>query len=423
MLNKLIISISFTILLTSCNFGGGVSVRYNFPSIGEGSAPSNSEYFYVDLDTDQYKSEGDSIPFYEMSTTTEYGDAEERNSLSNCEIFYSRSDSDEELDERIASEENLICILDLLEYEFVNNEVHIVYNVPGRMCDYIKLSLPWHFNHEILEGPDVEECGSDDEEDDESGFRIVGQSNCVEDEEDLCPASATIDEEAVRCCSRGRKSDGSEWEPDLECFGGPSLIAESRDHDTEEFHRNILISPKETGENESITLTDLISINGAEERANVGVSSPFANYLEMLDREPERLKDLNRSSLPDFLQRSPYYDHTPNLFFEFACLDIAGETLHRILLMIREWNTFEEFREFYNAGGDDSSDPDIEGEEGKDCDYEDFTTLDEEIEPCNDLLDLDNIASCSDSAWCAIFNRNDRIFPRISYSESSDSSE
>ena len=450
MLNKLVLFISFLFLLSSCNFGGGLSVRYNYPSVGEGSAPSDSEYFYIDLDVDKYKAGGNLVPFYEISTTTEYGDAEERDSLSNCEIYYQDSE-ESEADQKTASDDGLICILDLMEYDFMVKDVHLTYNFPEGMCDYVETSLPWHFNHEILPGPCVRVClvsstndeGEAEEREITCDLRdyeqdyiigvndgcesliscaqaLSGSNRCLigddgdEDVDELCESQT----EEPKCCNGGDKGDDEDWKPELECFGGPSLVAEMDGHSKEKFYYNLLSVSPEGGLNGTITLPDLISINNAEGRT----ISPLANYLKTLDRPFEQLKSISREKdLPDFLKISPNYKYSPNLFFKFLCKDAAGEVLHKILLMIREWNTREEFMDFYDEGGDDSADPDVEGIEGADCDYEDFRTLSGEIEPCNDLLDLDNIENCQGYGRCLIFNRDRKIYPRIPYSESSDS--
>ena len=452
MLNKLILFALSLFFLPACfNFGGGLSVRYNYPSVGEGSAPSDSAYLYIDLDTNQYKADGDLVPYYEISTTTEFGDAEQRNSLSNCEIYYNSPDEEDDIGEKSASEDNLICILDLMEYDFMVNEIHMIYNFPEGMCDYIRWSLPWHFNHEILPGPVVVQkttevpadplpqiCSQNPNDDSCTVEKTtlcdtsVTPENCQDtsdnfSEEDFCPASDGSDENPVRCCSGGSKVDGTEWEPDLGCFGGPSLIAEVEGAN-KEFHEAVLEELPEGGLKRRVTLPDLISINGAEQKGNAetgftAVSSPFANYLKALDKSSEKLTQVKRSVLPDFLKASDYYNHWPEPFFEFECLDRAGEILHKILLMIREWNTYEEFIDFYNQGGNDSADPDVEGEEGDECKYEDRKVLDGEVEACNDLLDLDDIVDCEDYAWCSTFSQTSKIpgssqtviYPRINY--------
>ena len=453
MLNKLILFALSLFFLPACfNFGGGLSVRHNYPSVGEGSAPSDSSYLYVDLDTNQYESAGALVPYYEISTTTEFGDAERRDSLSNCEIYHDSIDEEEdEIEKKSASEDNLICILDIMEYDFMVNEIHINYNFPEGMCDYINWSLPWHFNHEILPGPVVVQkttevpadplpqiCSENPNDDSCTVEKTtlcdtsVTPENCQDtsdnfSEEDFCPASDGSDENPVRCCSGGSKVDGTEWEPDLGCFGGPALIADTGN--TKEFHESVLEELPEGGLKGSFTLPDLVSINGAEQRGNAetgltSVSSPFANYLKDLDRSSEKLNQVKRADLPDFLKISPYYDYWPEPFFRFECLDRAGEILHVILLMIREWNTYAEFIDFYNDGGNDSADPDVEGSEGDDCDYEDRRILGGEVQACNDLLDLDDIKTCEDYVWCSEFSQASKIpgksdtnviYPRIEY--------
>ena len=432
-LTKLIIPFLSVIFLSSClNFGGGLVSSYNFPSVGESSGPSDSEYFYIDLDRDQYKSAGALVPFYEISTTTEYGDSKARESLSNCEIAYEPSEEEGELEEQSASEDNLICILDFMEYEFMVNDIHVNYNFPEGMCDYIRFSLPWHFNHAILEGPTVVEkkCPPNPAEgapactDQVCDGDTAGPCVDADKEEELCPNqnAGIAGTNVVRCCSGGERSDGSTWRPDIQCFGGPAVIAEIEGADIT-FYESILEELPEGGLNGTITLPDLTSINGAEKLSHpdyetgfTTVSSPFVNYLKALDRSPDRLENVRRTDLPPFLQSNPHYNHRPEPFFTFECLDRAGEVLHKILLMIREWNTYSEFKEFYDEGGNDSADPDVEGLEGDECEFEDRRVLDGEGESCNDLLDLDDIVDCQDYAWCLIFNKEPAGYPRIRYS-------
>ena len=410
-------------------------------SVGDDFAPSDSNYFYVDLDVDRYKSNNEIVPYYEISTTEKYGDAEERDSPSNCEIVYTPPEDEEDIT-KTASDKTLICILDVPEFEFVVKDFHIVYNFPAGMCEYIETALPWHFNHPILPGPEVEECelpgGSgtgDDTSSDASGgtgyrnSECTGDNCCITEEEDLCPNPGGD----PKCCHGGRKTDGSEWEASQECFGGPALIASGGGHSPDEFHRAIVSESNEDGLRETITLSNLIAINGAQSIASsdgatasgyTTVSVPFANYLKALDKSPKSLKGVSRSDLPPFLQVSSY-DYVPQLFFSFSCLDSTREVLHKILLMIREWNTFEEFQIFYEDGGNDKADPDVEGEEGDECEYDDRATLDEEFEQCNDLLDLDDVDDCDSDrypGWCNNrFNRgggNNNPYPRIEYNAS-----
>ena len=84
-------------------------------------------------------------------------------------------------------------------------------------------------------------------------------------------------------------------------------------------------------------------------------------------------------------------------YITWACLDKAQEVRHRIHLIIREWNTREEFMEFKGGG---TGDPDVGGkdkvDEGDNCDY--YEQDDDNIEffykemrnSCNDMRDVDD---------------------------------
>ena len=78
-------------------------------------------------------------------------------------------------------------------------------------------------------------------------------------------------------------------------------------------------------------------------------------------------------------------------YFSLSCLDSNYEVLHRVHLIIREWNTLEEFLNFQDSEGR-SGDPDIEGNEGDECLYYE---PDEQIgnSRCNDFSDIDDIGS------------------------------
>ena len=330
MRNKLILLLLSLVFLPACiNFGGGLQFSYNLPSVGEGIAPSDSEYFYIDLDTDKYKSAGNLVPYYEISTTTEYGDSEKRDSLSNCEIFYD-SDSEDEDGIKTASEESLICILDLLEYEFWAKDVHINYNVPEGMCDYVRVGLPWHYNHEILPGPIVYEkeedknppepsdCKTNSEVDCEKEQFFCDRNRVIDDgdgdasdgdggsdvveyycisaedntEEDLCPEVVSYNEgEPVRCCWGGSKLDETIFNPDIRCFGGPAMIAEMEGYQRDNFNSRLVIPAPEGGLNGYIKLQAIDSID-----ANVDdhISAYISNYLTTLDQSPEKLRKVNR---------------------------------------------------------------------------------------------------------------------------------
>ena len=75
--------------------------------------------------------------------------------------------------------------------------------------------------------------------------------------------------------------------------------------------------------------------------------------------------------MPGFYTASIYTGHP---FITWSCLDNAKEVKHRIHLLIREWNTQEEFNRFKESNGS-RGDPDTEGIEGSGCDYYEATKL------------------------------------------------
>ena len=387
----------------------GVNTRFNLPSVGDDFSPSDSEYFYIDLDVESYESNDELVPYYEISTTEDYGDSETRKSPSNCEIEYVPPEDD---DEEQQTSETLVCILDVPEGEFKLKSLRLVYNFPDGMCNSIYYALPWHFNFPIKPGPVVKQCpvtiGSGDDASEVELFcnadydRQTGQKECPTnankrtchiDKEDLCPSLPGD----PKCCSGGDKADEGEeqeeWKPEKECFGGPALHAGLGEPPKALIPRDIEIP--EGGLRQTIILTHLLGISLTPQNVF------HANYLKALDISPDDLETLNREDkLPDFFHKSPYYKphipelSTPRLFFEFACLDPAEEVLHKISFMIREWNTLEEFLKFYYDGGNDEADPDVEGKEGEDCNNEGRRSSGGEFsEQCNDWKDLDDFSS------------------------------
>ena len=247
----------FLFFLNSCYFGAfdfQYNTSYNLPSVGDSSNPSSSTYFYFDVDKSRYKSERELTPYYEISTTEEYGDGN-RNSVSNCEIPLIIAEEDEDL---ILSEstETLVCILDLLEGDIQVKDLHLTFNFPEGMCSYVRTGLPWHFNHEILEGPVVEEktCGEDAGEGCETTYCDTNRSGfCKTEAEDLC-------EGEVKCCEGGDQGDGEPWEPEQECFGGPALVAKGDIAlPVEDFYKYLVRELPEGGLKEDFTLPNVIS--------------------------------------------------------------------------------------------------------------------------------------------------------------------
>lgn len=434
---KKILILSFSLqflLLSNCtyDFSSQRVGQLLLPSIDQGSSPYEENVFYLDLDQSYYN--GDSVePFYDLNTTEEIGDSEFRDSVSNCEIGY-----DEDSDLADSASKTKICVLDIMEYDLLINELHITYNVPEGMCDYVSTIMPWHYNRKVGKGPEtIFTCnppaavgdapaaegetyfcasqadaiaGRVPDGTSKPGYKCEGpgtsayQTNCFTEIEDLCKYKPTADGEEIFCC-KGEYTDSEgvhEWEMNSACLGGPGAT-DRWEAKKNNFPIPLLAATKETGLREVFAVDNALDVG----KGNSGSSAYIANYLKFLDKPAEDLAKISRTDtqIPDFLkapteQGNPIFRRqtdprellfkAPQLFFQVECLDSAGEVLHKLQLMVREWNTYEEFISYLD--GDDKADPDVDGTEGQDCDYEDRKTFQDSKEgKCNDLIDFDDL--------------------------------
>ena len=398
------------------------------PSVGEDVAPADSSQFYMDLDTGYYAREGRDVPLYDISTTEEFGDSAFRDSVSNCEIEY---DPEDKGDPTTSSSETMICILDIMEQELVISDLNINYNVPEGMCAYVEVLPAWHYNYETGLGPyDIRKCeyttggGSTPDQEAETKTTYCAKSTenaepgatrpkgctdkllgteynrCAEEIEDLCKFKVPKGDEEIICCDGTYNADGEEGEwagADglQQCLGGPGRT--SWEHlDDRGFPAVLTQYVFRNGLKGSFRVKNLLEATGGKKSH----STPVANYLRELDLPFDKLQDIDRTDLPVFLQGTKVWERNgsgnlyilppyANPFFTVACLDQAGEVLHEIKLMVREWNTHEEFIDFYTSGGDDRADPDVLGKEGEDCEYEDRSVFGEGGR-CNDSLDFND---------------------------------
>ena len=380
-----------TMALTGCQFGNSAGWINVSPSVGDDTGPPNENFMYLDLNEDFYDSLGVEPPLYEINTTEEYGDSERRNSASNCEILH---------DEEEPAAPELICILDYMEQEFLLYDLSFSLNIPKEMCTNLITTPAWHYDRPMGYGPPTivhskvppEPVEGVEQKD---RYCVAETSDCVENSGDianLCPYVYTRKEEQINCCLGTyviigeTKEKSVSWEGSAQnCLGGPGRTSWSL-YDDDGFPLHLAEYVLEDGLRRTFNIQNLI-----EAALGGGHSTPIANYMEIFDKPLEDQED--SITFPDFLDpKNGLYRGSP--FFTFACLDSAGEILHRINLMIREWNTAEEFLAHYESGGsDESADPDVEGIEGDDCDYEDRSLFggDTNFSGCNDYLDLDDI--------------------------------
>ncbi len=374
--------------------------------------------FYIKFDVNHYKSEGLAVPLYALSSDDRIG-------LIDCGI-----NKDDE------SVQDHYCILDLNEADIgvsgqAESGIPLQYNVPRNMCKNTTFIPPWHWNQRSGLGPqEIHECKltSEGENAQERTFIRVPDSKWVEQTEEqeqnceydlsksgganccfgkanaipykgigVLPSSCTLDIES--------EPTEKEWNGDIkDCIGGPL-----RSSKWEAYQKTAIIDPTtlEISYELEYPIQNIFSswTRGAREAFVVGPvidgvvlpsSTPSANYFDGIeDLLFTTYNDCPNCPLmffPDVSRRNePEQAILPigHPYFTLECLDENFETLHRVHLIIREWNTQEEFLNFAEDGR--SIDPDIEGEEGSDCSYYDSDEiLRDTHNRCNDFLDLDN---------------------------------
>lgn len=384
-----------SVIIVGCYFGGGFT---SISPSGSISAP-DAEFMYLDLNEAYYDSLGVEPPLYEMNTTEDAGGSARRESVSNCELLY---------DEEEPAAPEIICIFDYMEEEFLLYELSFALNIPKGMCSSLIRAPSWHYNRPAGLGPSSIT---------HSKSTVTGPSGptevdkyCLTDEptrcvgteseivEDLCSYVHTEGDEKVNCCfgtysiTGETYSTGNSWGGKAQkCLGGPGRTSWEA-YDDDGFPKPIIQYVLEDGLRLTFEIGDLIEV------AQGGCyNTPIDNYMERFDKPVEELME-DFPDFPTFLQGGNGLRPAPP-FYSFECRDSAGEILHRINLMIREWNTYEEFFAYYDSGGtDDTADPDVKGEEGEDCEYEErlplrtdcLGVLDDCTTCCNDYLDLED---------------------------------
>ena len=404
-MSKILIPLLF---LSGCHFGGGFT--HIAPSIGSKTGRSVSDsVFFLDLNKSEYDSLGVEAPLYELNTTEGPGESEHRDSVSNCEILHDEDDP---------SSDEIICIMDIMEADFLTYKLFFMVSVPPGMCSHLITVPAWHYNqpagsHQIRVyhySSYTQTTGGKSTEVKEKF--CANQTGCVsEDVLKLCPyyhSSLKNEDEKINCClgtytqysmpedtsppkpfsppTTNSVPDKKQWGGKAtECLGGPGRTNWD-EYSKDGFPMAEISYILEDGFRREYEINSLLDT--ADDRL---YSTPIANFIEAFNKPVEELESsVPLSDLPAFLFPSPSPDlPSPSLFYSFTCKDAADETLHKINLMIREWNTHEEFMSFYDSGGEpDSGDPDITGTEGEDCEYEDSRLF---PGPCNDYWDMEDV--------------------------------
>lgn len=377
------------------------------------------ERFYIKFDIEHYQNTGIAVPEYELSSDEEI-------SLMDCGV-----------EKGSESFEDTYCILDLNEADIgvlgqAEEGIPIQYNIPREMCEYTTFIAPWHWNQRSGIGPkEVHECKltslgenaqektfirvppdggwieqtDDQEQSCEYDLSKSGLSNCCFGKAKAIPYKGTG--YSSRDCQPDPESDPTdkEWGGDLKnCIGGPlrssgweayqkvSIPDETGKISYElEFPIQNIFSSWTEGERETFMVGPVIA--GVVLPSSTPSTNHFDGIEDLLFTSSNNCPNCPLMFFPDDLKKNDLNQTILPIghpYFTLECLDSNFETLHRVHLTIREWNTKEELLNFKDSDGR-SGDPDIEGEEGSDCSfYDSDEILRDTHSQCNDFLDLDD---------------------------------
>ena len=203
----------------------------------------------------------------------------------------------------------------------------------------------------------------------------AGLANC-------CMGTYTLISSSSSDSSSGGSSTGSssggretEWGGNLEaCLGGTGRL--NWPHRNNEGRPITLIeNTKEDGFKNTYEMPALIDNYDGYHTTIENPQEPnfiTSNYwTDVEDKNSEVTRPAFYSSPTDAQLPAEFlnpYNVTGYPYFTWSCYDKGLEIKHRIHLVVREWNTIEEFNNFKESTGS-RGDPDVVGAEGSFCDY------------------------------------------------------
>lgn len=318
------------------------------------------------------------------------------------------------------------CYIDVLEGDLYMNDISLQYNAPPNLCEHVSVHPAWHWNYSSGYGPSriVLNINSAGPEPVVTGCTATmasgGTVNCsahpeLEDVTNPAGPRCVYDKSGYgqkNCCFGNtttvkRVNDGtntvettipSSWggEPGS-CIGGSIVNSWDNFEKTSKLPATWIYSvPKATEANPSAGLNQELKLiaNGASKHVwfsfHANAYETSATYA--LGTNPHAHNGYvtgTTSNKPYAVEPLDDLDGSPmrsgSDAYVFTCYDGGFEVKHEIRAYIREWNTLTEFLAYESSKGS-SYNPDVEGTEGVDCDYDSgFGGA------CNDRTDLDDI--------------------------------
>ncbi len=342
------------------------------------------------------------------------------------------------------STEDLYCTLDVVEGDLWFHALPLEYNVPPGMCDYLAFQVHWHFNQPVAVGPEIiYECeaeipGAISTSPTTTAASTTETRYCLngcaldatsvagicnnsfqgqESVEDFCATYDKSDQEGLGNCCFGdyvvrdkddTEVDNGDWGGKLkECIGGVARFANWDGFTKEdEVPIPLVYETLRAGLKQVFTipaLKDSVDPKGSGKTLRP-YSLPTANYWDGSENgfatNPPKFYVPPNSPSEGFTP----FQYTGYPYLTWTCLDQAREIKHQIHLIIREWNTVEEFDRLIDSEGS-RGDPDKEGNEGTNCDYyeaeEKLGII--QFTDCNDIYDADD------------FIKENKDYPEIFY--------
>ena len=383
--------------LSSCNFSLNRSRQYSIVSPDDIQDIPSDDFFYVNIKSAFYTGASETLdPLDFMIYAMDDGPG------TACKIPVSEE----------SATEDLYCMFEISEGDLWYHEINLEYNVPPGMCSYLAFMPHWHYNQPTGYGPStVYECdiqtGTSENGDPVTEKRyslappVSGSCNRIsafkKEVKHLCQYDRSSEENAglTNCCIGtyrliGEQSNSGEWSKGIKnCIGG--LARTNWDvFDKRGFPGVLIEQSGNKGLNKDYTLYPLVD-KIEQDRL---FSLPTANFFKAIEDDKET------EDFPAFYTSLNPKKGQP--FITWACLDQNKEVKHAIKLIVREWNTQEEFIRFKESQGG-SGDPDITGSEGSECDYYENNIL--SFGQCDDLMDIAGFDSFKEgcNTACSVF--------------------
>lgn len=320
------------------------------------------------------------------------------------------------------------CILDLSEFDLYYQGVSFDMIVPPETCNYFSFSNYYYYNFETGYGAsDMQVTLTYDAADalTTTVCDIDGNATCDDGETSIpinagvvsppeCVYNHTATDDAYPNCCLGKGTltvtedhtasggDLTTSEQDVSwggvignCLAGPPVADSDWPKDVDGVPLTQVYNTYDSGLSVRYNISAPLTVHGFG--GNVSVANFYSYESGVDERHAHTGPTVSRTSYaPIFVDpiedRSGDSLSSGNEAYTFRCLDAALETMHKITIFVREWDTVANFTSYLASPVESpsaSADYDQSGTQGgsgsEDCDGV-FG------EPCNDIFDIDDLA-------------------------------